>query len=584
VGRVGLLATAALAIVLAISVAVVAAQPVTSPWWINADADASYTSSGIDLAIGEHSFYLDHPGMPLQDLMAMTFETRYAVHRLAGSPTSARDYAGERLLNLDDSRAYFRGWAILFFLGGALITFLAVQRLLGGPLWGLAGALLWLAAPQLSSMSIQFRPDALLAGLVVATGALIASAAEKRDAWTYALAALLLGLTITVKLHAAGLLLPFAIALLWRPPRPGWQDGFRSSLGRWLHRYRIPLVGFAGVWVLFCFVFNWSRPFTLTHEQRTTLFEVAAAVGDYLLAVALLGRTRFGRGPFSPFGGVLVAALTLGVVLPGTLFLNDLPEMLVKIIGGLTGSGVNEGIRPFATPVSSLLEGVWSTTVLVGIAGVAAVVGLIRRDPFPLIWFSGAVATGVMALARLGTIHYFEPAFVLSIPAALWLARVLPGRLAAVGAVALVAYVAHPALGTLHDSENSAVRQEQASRAFARLADRLLGPGQLALADSYASPTPDTRWFGLVHQYTAWAPVYHYRFLPSDAGSATAQDLGLRPAYFIGALPLSLGSAQQVTLGFGTYELQPLPSTFDPTAGVGAAKLVHGPGVDAPFG
>ena len=51
---------------------VVGSQPIRSPWWTYADADASYTATGIDLFAGEHSFFLDHPGMPIQDLMAMT--------------------------------------------------------------------------------------------------------------------------------------------------------------------------------------------------------------------------------------------------------------------------------------------------------------------------------------------------------------------------------------------------------------------------------------------------------------------------------------------------------------------------------
>lgn len=585
-GRSGLLTTAALAIVVAIAIGVTAAQPVGSPWWINADADATYTASGIELAIGKHSFYLDHPGMPLQDLMAITFRARYAAHRLAGSRDSLQTYAGKQLVNLDESRPYFRGWAIVFFLFGAIVTFFAVTRLFGGPLWGIVGVLLWLSAPALPAMSIQFRPDGLLAGLVVACCALIARAAQKRDAWMYALAALLLGITITVKLHAAGLLVPFAIALLWRSPLHGWQEPFRNSLRRWLRRYRIPLIAFAVVWVALCTLFWRSQfPLTITPGQRGGLLELAAALAGYLLVVLALSRTKHRRGPFTPLGALLVSALTLGVVLPGTLFIGDLPTMLANVVGGLTGGGVNQGVTPFQMPLSTLVHGpLQYTTLMVCLAGVAAVVGVLRRDPFPMIWFSGALATGVMALARLGTFHYFESAFVLSIPAVLWLVRMLPAPVAAAAAVALVIVVVRPAYDQVTDAQQSATIQERQNRVYERLADRLLKRGQFALADSYASPTPDTRWYGLVHQYISWSPIYQYRFIPSDAGPQIAIDLGLRPAYFIGSFPTRLTHTQQVTVGFGSYVMQPLPHTFDTQSGVGAAKLLHGPGVDSPLG
>jgi hypothetical protein len=577
----------ALGVVAAVTLITVLAQPLRAPWWINADADAAYTASGIELAAGEHTFYLDHPGMPLEDLMAMTVESRRVLHNLAGSNASPHEYAAQRLVNLNDSRPYFRGWALAFFIFGVFVAFFALSALFANPFWGAAGALLWLTAPDLANMSIQFRPDGLLAGLVIACGALIVRAAERRSAWTYTLAALLLGLTITVKIHAAGLFVPFAIALAWRPPGPGWRTSFVSGAQRWLRRYRIPLGIFAVLWIAFAVAFNRERaPIILTHEERVAVIELAAVFGDYLLVVGLFARLKLRRrGPFGPFGAVLACALAAGILLPGTLFLNDLPSMLDKIGAGLTGRGVNDGITPFTMPLSTLFHYPFDYTLaLVSIAGVAAALGVIRRDPFPVLWFTGALVTGGMALARLGTLHYFEPAYVLSIPAVLWLARTLrPPAAGLLATAALLAVVLNPFFAHLNEPAQRAASQESRARVFARLARQLLKPGEIALSDSYAEPTPDTRWFGLVHQYIAWTPAYPYRFMPADAGPATAQAAGLRPAYFIGELPLQLHGEQQVTLGFGTYDMRPLPALADTAESIGVALLVHGPGVDAPL-
>ncbi len=82
-------------------------------------------------------------------------------------------------------------------------------------------------------------------------------------------------------------------------------------------------------------------------------------------------------------------------------------------------------------------------------AGVAALVGVAARDPKPVICFLGAAGLGVMAAARLGALHYFAPAYVLSVPAAIWLfrRRQVAGVVAAVLLVVVlgVAFVAPPA-------------------------------------------------------------------------------------------------------------------------------------------
>ena len=98
----------AFAAALAASLAVAFAQPLDSPWWTYADADASYAASAANLMAGEHTLYLDHPGVPLQSLMAVTFEFRYLAHRLFGGDKTPHAYAAERLRHLDDSSPYWR--------------------------------------------------------------------------------------------------------------------------------------------------------------------------------------------------------------------------------------------------------------------------------------------------------------------------------------------------------------------------------------------------------------------------------------------------------------------------------------------
>jgi len=545
---------AALAVAMAAAVAVVAWQPVASPWWIYADADASYMASSVDAMVGEHLIYLDHPGMPLQDLMALTVEARYLAHRATGGHGSARDYAGQRLLHLDDSRIFFRGYAILFYLAGALLAFVVFRKLLGDPWWGTVGALAWLAAPGMRAMSIQYRPDGLLAGAVLAVGYLIVRAAQRRDAWTYTQAALLLGLALTLKIHAAALFAPFAVALLWRRPGPGWEQAWRADAGRWLRRYRVPLILFAVVWIAGCAIFDPHRIATGVPSHQLHGFAAIAAAFVVVVAAALVLRQRL--------LALLLAALAVGVVLPGTLVINDLPEMVVKIVQGLTGSGANSGVQPFSTPVRELFhQPLLPTTVLLVLSAVAAAVGARRRDFVPAMWFSGSALAYVMASARLGTVHYYAPAFVLALPPTLWLVAQLEPRLSYAAAAVGLALLLYSPIRQLPDQRRSARLQEQQWAQIEPIGDRLLTkPGTLAVVEDYTDPVPDVRWHVLVSQYAEWVPPYPYRYLDDSGASKTLADqLKLEPRYFVGGLPLDLHGPTREQLAFGSYVVRPLP-------------------------
>ena len=173
-------------------------------------------------------------------------------------------------------------WAIVLFLGATLVAYVAVGRLVGHWTWGLAGALLFVSAPELGSISFILRPDAVVAGLCLGIGYLVATAFEQRSALRYTAAAALLGFAMTWKLTAIGMAVPLAVAAVWRTwdrtgsgtsrarPRPS-PGGMRSG------SYPSP-----AVWLLLCYVFNRERlPILQTDDQLTLLVTGATLVLGY---------------------------------------------------------------------------------------------------------------------------------------------------------------------------------------------------------------------------------------------------------------------------------------------------------------
>lgn len=575
---------AAAVVTLAVVAVVLAFQPVGSPWWIDANSDASYTASGVDLMAGEHTQYLGQPGMPLQDLMAITTETRYIAHKMTSEHETPHAYAAQRLLHLDDSRIFFRGYAILFFVAAALLAFVVLSRLLGSPWWGAAGGLLFVSAPGLPAMSIQLAPDVALAGLVLAVGSLVVRAAERRDAWLFALAAFLLGLATTLKVQAIGLAVPLALALIARPPQPDL-----SNARRWLHRFRVPLVAFFAIWVLFCVTFDRTRvPLKVTHHEATVMTTILVVALCYVASVAVVARTEalrsLARGPIRPVGLLIASAFAGGVLLPGTLFINDLPRVLVAMGSALGHGGVDRALPGTSPTWNELVHApVVQALILLVLAGVAAGIGLGVRELQPMVWFSGAAAMFVLATLHPGPVVNFAPAFVLSIPPVLWLARRLPPLAAPAAAVALVAASLVPALRDVAKPADAARLEERQAAAMTSIADRLLGPGKIALTEDFA-PLPDVRWHDDVQQIVAWVPSYPYRFLPdSPDGVNTSARLHLAPALYVGRLAAGIHQRQTVPIQFGPYVMKPLPGDAAPQFGIGTTRLLAGPGIDQPL-
>ena len=139
-----------------------------SPWWIYADPDGAYIGSGLNILIGNHTSYLDHPGLPTQDALALGYSAWHVVDRERGDAADATPFVDRRMLDLDDSRWLYRGWAIVTYTLGAVLVAILMGRLFRHWTWGVAGGFLFLAAPGIAEIAHRLRPDAMLAALSVA--------------------------------------------------------------------------------------------------------------------------------------------------------------------------------------------------------------------------------------------------------------------------------------------------------------------------------------------------------------------------------------------------------------------------------
>jgi hypothetical protein len=532
--------------VLGAAIVIVAAQPVRSPWWTYADADGTYVGAGLDLLLGEPMRYLDHPGLPLEELLAVAFGVGELADRASGG-AGGRAYVDGLFLDLEQTKPLFRGLAIAFYLGGAVLAVCLLARLFRHWGYGLAGGLLWIAAPGLVPMSIQYRPDVPLALLVVAFAYLVGRAIEARSAPFFGAAAATVGLAMMVKLHAAGLLVALALAAVWRHPPAGWERALRRRPPRWL----VPV---AAVWLAAAIALNLRQlPFQPSVEQLIALLGPPALVAAY----ALISRRRPGR-LFDPFYAFLAAAVIAGLWLPVTLAVRDGMQALVAIGNGLTGRGIAADVPLFSAPLDAVPARPFFLFLL---AGVAAIVGLHRRDARPGVWFAGALALGVMAQARLAAPHYFAPAFILSIPALFWLLRRGPAALSWVGLALVVAYITLP----VFDERGSAGADAEAfarSTAPALAAiEKRLRPTEVGVVPS-GWPTPDSRFFQYVQRPNSYAPEYPFRFLPATVAAAElAAARGLELRYYTEP---GAGARATADVGeLGTFRVRPVAGAPD---------------------
>lgn len=572
-------ALAPFAVVIAAAVVLVAAQPVTGPWWLNADADATYSASALNIISGSHSRYFDHPGLPTQEVLALTFGAVSLPH---GGPTRA--WATNEMLHLDRARPVFRGWAILFFVGGAALACFLLARLLGHWTWGVAGGLLWLAQPELTD-TIQIRPDMLLCVLLLLAGYTAVRGFERRSALAYAVAAAIAGIAFMTKLHAVAIIPMIVLAVALGHPGPGWRLSMREGLRSFVARHRVGVCVVAVAWFICFLILNWGR-FTVTTEGMNAglLGAIAFAVFDYAVAAHFVHksvRNRLARRIFDPLYVWLAGAFAVGVAIPLLLVLTYSPWILSLTFETLVGRNVNAGVSTFNLSLHQfttfpLLE----VMIVVALAGIAALVGVVRRDAFPVLWFVGSGVAIVMAMARLSELRYYAPGFVLAIPAALWLLRRLGSTAAPILTAALVAGVVIPTFVHMNDQSHYVALEQKENRAATQIADRVLKPGEVALLPNYGYPVPDTRWWELLHEYVYSPPAYPYRFLPDDPNAIqTATSEGERVRYYIGSAALGVRKRETLTLVSGTYEVEPVRGEpGDPGLELGVVRLLSGPG------
>jgi Dolichyl-phosphate-mannose-protein mannosyltransferase len=555
-----------LAAVVTVSALVVAAQPVRSPWWTYADADASYAATALNLVLGKEVRFVDHPGLQVTEAAAVGFGVDALLHEGSLGHDARQAYVDRLLLDLNRARSVFRGVSIAFYLAGALLAFFLIGRLLGHWTWGLAAGIVWIAAPGLPAMSIQLRPDVPLAVLCLVFAYFIGRALELRSAGYYAAAATVAGFATMLKIHAIGLAAPLLLAIVWRPPAEGWGEQLRSDLRRAARNWVVLALG--GTWLLLAVLMNWEQvPFTPTVAQLAVLLDLVVAVVACVAVARVAPRV----------GGLLAlvtAAFAAGLLLPVTLELPAGLQALVNIVKTATGSGVQQGVESFSTPLWRIGDLVSHQVLLVlALAGLGAVLGVVRRDPLPVVLAVGALAMGVLAFARPPNVHYFAPAFVLALPAALWTLRREPGR-ASLLVWPVVLYLVWPSLSNRHAPAAEANQFAGIVASSKAYVDRRLGRNEIAFVPSYW-PFADSRYFELVRLYVEYTPPYRYRYLPTTgAALAFAREHGLRPRYYIGPQAADVNGTKNVPLGeLGDYEVR-----RDPHAQF-VLDLVAGPGV-----
>jgi hypothetical protein len=557
-------------------------QPMRASWWSFADPDGAYVGSSLNILLGNHTNYLDHPGLPTQDALALAFGTEYVARKVTGGEHDRQAFAESKLLDLDDARWLYRTWAIALFLGATLLVFLLVTRLLGHWTWGVGGSLAFVAAPGLGAVSFMLRPDAAMSALCLASGYFLVTGFGERSALRYAAASALLGLAMTMKLSAVGMVVPLVVAAVWRPPE---REPFRRTfapLGSWARRHVLWLVPLALAWLVVCWVFNRERlPVVQTDDQRTILVTGATIVGGYTAFAYLVDRLRIPWADriFRLAYAWILVAFVVGLFLPATLVLDDGVQMLVAMKETLTGQRVNEGIEPFENFTFDALRA-WplnAMAVVVVLGASAGALGLVRRQHWPFLLALGSVVLALMAAARYSYDYYYAPAFTVAIPGALWLFR-------RSGRVTAPVYVLAVAVGfygyALTTVQTWQPPQDEAIDASAqRLADELLAPGEVILVGHYYTAIEDVRFGSLVDTFVDHVPEYPYRFLTQ---LRIVGERGLVPKYVVGGDELpEAGETAAIHLEGQEFTVEGLDRRWGPEEQFRVARILEAPPLES---
>jgi hypothetical protein len=557
-------------------------QPMRDEWWHWADPDGAYVGSSLNILLGNHTNYLDHPGLPTQDVLAIAFGARYLAGRATGEYDDRLTFANEQMLDLDGTRPIYRTWAIVLFLGATLVFYLLVGRLLGHWTWGLAGSLLFLAAPGLGPVSFILRPDAALAALCLAAGFLTVRGFETRNTLYSAGAAATLGLALTVKIPAIGMAVPLIVAVAWRAPGETWFAECTRPVLAWARRNAAWLVPALLAWAILCWVFNRERtPIVQTDDQKAVLVTLGTFLGGYALLAFLTERFRIPWADriFRLSYAWLMLGFVVGLAVPASLVLDDGIQMLVAMKETLTGGRVNEDIEPFRNVTRDALTSypLNVAMVVIGLGVAAGMVGLVRRQYWASLLGLGSLVLAVMAAARYSYDYYYVPAFAVAIPGALWLAR--RGSRRSAPAVVLVAVLALFGF-TISKVQTWQPGVDRAIDASANeLADELLADGEVILVQDYYFPVEDVRFGSLVDNFVDHVPDYPYRLvsLPRIAG-----ERGLVPRYVTDrdGVPETGEIAEVTVAGYGPFVVEGLDRRWGPGEAYRLARILESPPLD----
>jgi hypothetical protein len=496
-----------------------AAQPLRSAWWTGHDFDTVYAASALTLFRGDRSTFYDHPGVPLQELLAAALTVDWAV----SDPGTSRDALADRYLSdLDRMRPYLRVFGALLFVGSALIAYAAVAWSARSVLAGFLAGLVLLASPDATVWAAVVKPDPLLAALSVAAVALLVEGARRRAGALYLAAAALIGFAVTVKVHALGLLAPYGVAVLVWPPRSSGVEEIRE----FERRHRRTLAVSAAVFAAVALVLN---ALSALPAARPLALLVAAVIA---LAAAFGAAWYVARGtrlrPWVELAAGTAAAGLAGAVVPNLLYASLPAPTLRGLAVTASGRGV-EASSSFASPFDVLSP--WSALFL--LAAVGLVLALRSGDWPALLWAVGVGAMGGLALLRYGSIHYYTAAVALLAPLAAPALRPLARAPALLAVVFLVALY-HPLELQVDEARDRGTIAEATERANEWVEARLQ-PGEVALTYLEAD---DARTFALVRQYAPSTPPRRYRFLPATArGVEYAAENGLDVRYVITGSP-----------------------------------------------
>ncbi len=516
---------AAACVLLAIAGSLIAFQPVRSPWWSGYDYDSVYVGSALRLFAGERSEFYDHPGAPLQEGLAAVFTAAWLV---AHPGESRAGQASRWAADLDSTRPYLRVFGSLIYLASVLIVFVTVAWVFRSAWYGLAGGLVFLAAPDVIGWAAVVKPDPLLAALSVAVCGLCVEGVRRREAWPFLAAAFLAGYTVSVKLHAAGLVAPVVLAVALGRPRTGWWARLRAGGAAFWRAHRRWLAPALAGLLLLAVVLN---ALSALPAARPLLQLLAGLFGLAVLSGALLLVLRRTRAvSIVGLGIALVWSALAGAIVPNLFYASVPAPMLRTVATTLLGRGVNEGARPAISPLDALRP--WNVLILLACVGLIA--ALRARDWTSLIWAAGAFSMGFLAFLRFGEYRYYAAAVALLGPLALMVPRYLAPRagLIAVVVVALTLYKpVRLGIDTASDRGVEASRTERVND----WVESHLRPGEVAFTQLESS---DGRFFHLVRLYAPDATERAYRFLPPDNEGATyARDHALRVRYVITGAP-----------------------------------------------